>query len=307
MELIDTDPLTEAQRYTKLYHCATLVGGWGEERQQFTVGMGDQPVDPAAHFDERTTYKESYVFPTREQLATAKPSSCFTLEAPRELMFYHGDLLQPVKSQIPLSELSWSNRRTEPYTSPQTLEIMGVSRRQALTSAALKSKGMLNHCSPDSGTHPAVEKESAYLRSLQRVYLNTNDCMKMEMENGCLHQHEGCCCQPQKEDQHDTYVEDRDKALHSDGGASQSVTCYPVISQKGGDYIPPGLPPIGRVAERNRLLTTKQVTIDATGVYLRSHLHPYPATSSDCFGGFVKDCDNVMHRTKLRTEWETCE
>lgn len=275
MELIDTECAAEPPRHTKLYHCATLVGGWQEERQQFTLGMGDQPVDPGAHMDEHTTYTDSYQYPTREELAQAKPPSCFTLEAPRELMFYHGDILNPVKSQIPLSELSWSNRKIEPYTSPQTLEIMGVSRRHALTSAALRSKGMLDYCSVENGTHPAVEKESAYLRSLQRVYMKRHEHCSNNCE--CPNAVDGHC-------------------------SCKDVNT--VVPQPSKGYTPPGLPPVGRVGERNRLLTTKQVTIDATGLHLRKNLLPYPATSSDCIGRFVKDCGNVMHKTKLRTEWE---
>lgn len=231
------------------YHCATLVGPWEEERRQFGMGLTTQPLDVAAPIDDQTTYKESFLVPTSAQIIDAKPPSCFAAEAPRELMFYHGDLLNPVKSQIPLTELSWTNRKTDPYTSPETLDIMGVSKRRTKTNALRREAGM-GMAGEAGSVNGAVEKESAYLRSLQ------------------------------------SRVESQD-AKDGDSG-----------------YRPPALPPIGRVGERNRLLTTKQVELDSVGVYLKKNIHCYPATSSDCIGQFMKSKDNVMNKTNLRVEWE---
>lgn len=238
-----------------VYHCATLVGPWEEERRQFGMGLTTQPLDVAAPIDDMTTYKESFLVPTSAQIAGAKPPSCFAAEAPRELMFYHGDLMHPVKSQIPLTELSWTDRKVEPYTSPETLDIMGVSRRQTRSNGLRRNLGV-GRAGEEGSSNGAVEKESAYLRSLQGQ-------------------------------------------MHGSGSAQQSEE-----TEEDSGYKAPPLPPIGRVAERQRLLTTKQVTIDSTGVYLRKNLRCYPATSSDCIGQFMKSKDNVMNKTNLRVEWE---
>eukprot|EP00796_Vickermania_ingenoplastis_P007240 gene7240-5089_t len=245
------------------YHCATLVGPWEEERRQFGLGLSTKPLNAAEPIDAMTTYKESFLLPTSQQIVEAKPPSCFAAEAPRELMFYHGDLLHPVKSQIPLTELSWSDRKKEPYTSPETLDIMGISRRQTGSNAIRRELGVSGASGSAAGgggggggggdveaENAAVVKESDFLRSLQNPH----------------------------------------------GSAKES----------GNDsgYRPPSLPPIGRVAERNRLLTTKQVTLDSVGCYLKKNPNCYPATSSDVWGQFMKNSDNVMHKTNLRVEWE---
>lgn len=61
------------------------------------------------------------------------------------------------------------------------------------------------------------------------------------------------------------------------------------------------IPPIGRVATRDRLLTTKQVSIDATGIYATTHADTsYPLTSSVCIGPCMKSKDNPMCKTHLR-------
>lgn len=234
-----------------VYHCATLVGPWEEERRQFGMGVTTQPLDVTRPIDDMTIYKESFLTPTPAQIAAAKPPGCFASEAPHELMFYHGDLMNPVKSQIPLTELSWTDRKVEPYTSPETLDIMGVSKRQTRSNAMRRNLGV-GMAGEGESENRAIVKECAFLRSLQN---------------------------PNGEDKQENNAE-------------------------ASGYKAPPLPPIGRVAERNRLLTTKQVTIDSTGVYLKKNLHCYPATSSDCIGGFMKSKDNVMNKTNLRVEWE---
>ncbi|RNE96021.1 hypothetical protein TraAM80_10004 [Trypanosoma rangeli] len=77
-----------------------------------------------------------------------------------------------------------------------------------------------------------------------------------------------------------------------------------VQTTRGGRYRPPKLPPIGRVREKERLLTTKNVTLDATGEYLKENIDEYPATSSECWGQFMAYKDDPMQRTKLREEYE---
>lgn len=294
MDLINTSCTADPPRQTKLYHCATLVGEWEEERRQFTVGLGDQKTSPDAHFFERTTYDDSYLYPTTEQVVNAKPLSCFTVEAPRELMFYHGDTVHPVKSQIPLSELSWSDRKKEPYTYPETLEIMGVSRRHNLCNTAERSRGLLDNCSPDYASHPAVRKEEAYLRSLQRIYVDANPSLPVkEGSNPPGDQ------KTKERERRDTYPDAVSQSTCE--CPLSSGNCYAVPYQKPPkEYVPPYLPPIGRVAERNRFLTHKNITIDATGLHLWKNLSEYPATSSDLFGEFTMGSNNVMYRTKLR-------
>ncbi|RNE97796.1 uncharacterized protein Tco025E_09409 [Trypanosoma conorhini] len=73
---------------------------------------------------------------------------------------------------------------------------------------------------------------------------------------------------------------------------------------RGGQYQPPRLPPIGRALEKERLLTTKNVTVDATGEYLSENVDEYPATSSECWGQFMAYKDDPMQRTKLREAYE---
>lgn len=233
------------------YHCATLVGPWEEERRQFGMGVTSQLRDVSLPIDTNTTYKDSYLSLTPEQVAGAKPPGCFAAEAPHQLLFYHGDLLHPVKSQIPMTELSWSDRKVNPHTTPELYDTMGISKRRDATNriGATNGQGMGGE---DGISSNAVERETAFLRTLQ-----------------------------------------------TGGGKLTGVS-----QGEAGGYKPKPLPPIGRVAERNRLLTTKQVTIDSTGLYLKSHRESYPLTSSDCVRTFTKSLDNVMNKTELRIEYE---
>ncbi|PWV05520.1 hypothetical protein C3747_130g85 [Trypanosoma cruzi] len=71
-----------------------------------------------------------------------------------------------------------------------------------------------------------------------------------------------------------------------------------------GHYQPAKLPPIGRLQAKERFLTTKNVTFDATGEYLKDNIDEYPAASSECWGQFMAYKDDPMNRTKLREEYE---
>ncbi|KAH9577333.1 hypothetical protein LSM04_002844 [Trypanosoma melophagium] len=73
---------------------------------------------------------------------------------------------------------------------------------------------------------------------------------------------------------------------------------------RSGGYTPPPIPPIGRIQEKERMLTTKNVTIDVTGEYLKDNIDKYPATSSECWGMFMAYQDDPMQRTKLREDYE---
>ncbi|KAG8345356.1 hypothetical protein ERJ75_001417300 [Trypanosoma vivax] len=69
-------------------------------------------------------------------------------------------------------------------------------------------------------------------------------------------------------------------------------------------YKPPPLPPIGRVREKERFVTTKNATLDITGEYLKDNLEAYPATSTRCWGMFRRFTNDPLHRVKLREEYE---
>lgn len=62
------------------------------------------------------------------------------------------------------------------------------------------------------------------------------------------------------------------------------------------------LPPIGVAMTRDRFTTSKNVTIDATGAYLREHLADVYTLSSatKSRGSFTRSLNNVMHGTHLR-------
>lgn len=73
-------------------------------------------------------------------------------------------------------------------------------------------------------------------------------------------------------------------------------------ASRNSGYVPPRIPPVGRVEERNRFLSTKQVTIDASGKYISDHSEVYPLTSSVCIGQLMASKNDPMHRTQLRYE-----
>ncbi|KEG06859.1 hypothetical protein DQ04_11891000 [Trypanosoma grayi] len=75
-------------------------------------------------------------------------------------------------------------------------------------------------------------------------------------------------------------------------------------STRSGAYKTPTIPPIGRVQEKERFLTTKNVTLDATGLYVTDNIDEYPATSTNCWGQFMAYKDNPMQRTRLREQYE---
>ncbi|CCW60587.1 unnamed protein product [Phytomonas sp. EM1] len=87
-----------------------------------------------------------------------------------------------------------------------------------------------------------------------------------------------------------------------EGNPSEEPMMDSVFAKGETAYAPPRLLPFGRVMERERLLTTKQVTIDATGEYLKNHLPSYPLTSSNCVKEFMAWTNNPMWKTRLREE-----
>nr|CCC90181.1 unnamed protein product [Trypanosoma congolense IL3000] len=72
---------------------------------------------------------------------------------------------------------------------------------------------------------------------------------------------------------------------------------------RNGDYKPPVIPPVGRLQEKNRFLTTKNVTHDITGEFLKTNIDCYPATSSKAWGTFMKFTDSMKGK-KLREYYE---
>ncbi|EPY33180.1 hypothetical protein STCU_02448 [Strigomonas culicis] len=233
------------------YHCATLVGNWEEERKTF-----GQPLSASAGASSAldTTYTASYKRLSPGKMAAARPSGCFADEAPKELLFFHGDCTKPEKNSYSIAELSYTDRQVDPTTHEEVLNRTGVSQRQDRTSTLRRTLGLSGNRQAESTAEDrsnASMRETQYLRSL----------------NG---------------------AEKQDGAVGDDG-----------------DYRPPSIPPVGRVDERSRLMTTKHVTTDATGEYLKSNLEPYPLTSSDCVGELMNSRNDPMHKTKLRVHYKT--
>lgn len=236
------------------YHCATLVGNWQEERRTF--GEPAPTTKSGMPIDANTTYTTSYTKLSNQQVAGAKPSSCFAGEAPKELIFYHGDCAKPEKNCYTVTELSYTDRKADPTTNEEVLHRTGVSQRQNQTSTLRQTMGLSGkhqEGSQDGDRSEAMLRETQHLRSL-------NGAEKAEASA------------------------DRD-------GQSDA-------------YRPPSIPPVGRVEERNRMMTTKNVTTDATGEYLKTNLEHYPLTSSECVGELVHSRNDPMHNTKLRVQYK---
>ncbi|CAC9537914.1 conserved hypothetical protein [Leishmania infantum JPCM5] len=267
---------TGEQSVKSAYHCATLLDNWDEDRRQFgqpvpaTSGTGD--------FDPSTTYNASYKSLTAAQTAEAKPPGCFAAEAPRMLLFHHGDIGNIETYCYATSELALPDRKRQVYTNDEVLDMPGVSTRRNKTAALQRSTmGFTVSCSGHGGTltngscadevSAAVQREVAYLQSMASTMLSTR------------------------------YSTGDAQTSTSDSGGERAA------ANSGSKYAPPRLLPMGRVAERERLLTTKNVSIDATGVYVFDNLEAYPLTSSQCVGKMTKSCDNPMHKTCLRVHY----
>ncbi|CAG9582006.1 conserved hypothetical protein [Leishmania major strain Friedlin] len=267
---------TGEQSVKSAYHCATLLDNWDEDRRQFgqpvptTSGTGD--------FDPSTTYNASFKSLTAAQTAEAKPPGCFAAEAPRMLLFHHGDIGNIQTYCYATSELALPDRKKQVYTNDEVLDMPGVSTRRNKTATLQRStRGVTVGRSGHAGAlrsgfcadevSEAVQREAAYLQSMASTMLSTR------------------------------YSTADAQTPASDSGVEKAATT------SGSDYAPPRLLPMGRVAERERLLTTKNVSIDATGVYLFENLDAYPLASSQCVGQMTKSCDNPMHKTNLRVHY----
>ncbi|KAG5468225.1 hypothetical protein LSCM1_02202 [Leishmania martiniquensis] len=259
------------------YHCATLLGNWDEDRRQF-----GQPVPSTgciAKLGSTTTYNTSYKALTAAQTAEAKPPGYFASEAPRILLFHHGDISNIEDYCYATSELAHTDRKKLIYTNDEVLDMPGVSKRRNKTAALQQStRGFSASRRGHTGASTdgleadevsaAVQREAAYLQSMASTVRSTPSSASQT------------------------------QATTSDSRSEMAVT-----RDSRSDYMPPRLLPMGRVAERERLLTTKNVSIDATGVYLLDHLAAYPLTSSQCVGELTKSCDNPMHKTNLRVHY----
>ncbi|EKF33529.1 hypothetical protein MOQ_002604 [Trypanosoma cruzi marinkellei] len=90
---------------------------------------------------------------------------------------------------------------------------------------------------------------------------------------------------------------------YSTGCATKRDNEYMQTTRRG-HYQPAKLPPIGRLQAKERFLTTKNVTFDATGEYLKDNIDEYPAATSESWGQFMAYKDDPMNRTRLREEYE---
>lgn len=258
------------QSVKSAYHCATLLENWDEDRRQF--GQPVPTTSGAGAVDVNTTYLTSYKSVSAAQAADAKPPGCFASEAPRILLFHHGDIGNIETHCYAVSELSHTDRKKVIYTNEEVLDMPGVSNRRQKTAALHRSTmGFSTTVRPDAsgtGFHAddvtaAMQREAAYMQSMASTV----------------------------------------RSAPSSASQTQTSSVDGPVADDGSAYMPPRLLPVGRVAERERLLTTKNVSIDATGVHLYDNLEAYPLTSSKCVGKMTKSCDNPMHKTNLRVHY----
>ncbi|KPA82214.1 hypothetical protein ABB37_03333 [Leptomonas pyrrhocoris] len=269
------------------YHCSTLLDNWDEERRQFgqpLLTTADSTITGAKP-DLHTTYTTSFKPPTAEQTAAAKPPGCFAAEGPRMLLFHHGDIGNIEQYGYATAELALTDRKKEVYTNDEVLDMPGVSSRRQRTTALLRSTGGFGASRSGrggGGTHNDAEDE-APSAALQREADFTQSLASTVRYNN-------------------SNVNNTASSPRDGSGAEQQAS---PTSEESNDstYAPPRMLPVGRAAERERLLTTKNVTIDATGAYLFDNLESYPLTSSESVGAFVKSCDNPMHKTNLRVHY----
>jgi hypothetical protein len=269
------------------YHCSTLLDNWDEERRQFGQPLQAtyDSTTAGSRADFYTTYTTSFKQPTAAQVASAKPPSCFAAEGPRMLLFHHGDIGNIEQYGYATSELALTDRKRQVYTNDEVLDMPGVSSRRHQSQELQRSTG--GFCATRSGTQradggrddeapsPAVQREADFMQSMASTVRSTKDG-----KNGSTESNFASC----------GTGDGQQASLTSEGSGNSR-------------YAPPRLLPVGRAAERERLLTTKNVTIDATGAYLFDHVEPYPMTSSKSVGAFVKSCDNPMHKTNLRVHY----
>ncbi|KAG5493920.1 hypothetical protein JKF63_01752 [Porcisia hertigi] len=268
---------TGEQSVKPAYHCATLLDNWDEDRRQF--GVPPSTIGDTGKLDADTTYHTSYQPLSATQVADAKPPGCFAAEAPRMLLFHHGDIGNIETYCYATSELAHTDRKKEIYTNDEVLDMPGVSSRCSRSVALQRStmgfapRRRGSSLTPMNDLHPeevsaALLRETNYLHSMASTVRSA----------------------PNSASQTQT-------SPHYSG--SEKVA----TANEQSDYSPPRLLPLGRVAERDRLLTTKNVTLDATGIHLFDNLGAYPLTSSDCAGELTNWCDNPMYKTNLRIHY----
>lgn len=252
------------------YHCSTLLDNWDEERRQFGQPLPTTSDSTAAgNPDFRTTYTTSFKQPTPAQVAGAKPPSCFAAEGPRMLLFHHGDIGNIEQYGYATSELALTDRkRGEVYTNDEVLDMPGVSSRRHQSQALQRSTGGFGASRSNAARGSGEDSSDAVSPAVQREA---------------------------------DFMQSMASTVRSTQSNTEGAATSP---REGGEgYAPPRMLPVGRAAERERLLTTKNVTIDATGAYLYDNLEHYPMTSSKSIGAFVKSCDNPMHKTDLRVHY----
>lgn len=248
------------------YHCSTLLANWDEERRQFGQPLATNATEADAH--RPTTYMDSFKRPTEAQTAAAKPPSCFAADGPRMLLFHHGDIGNIEQYGYATSELALTDRKRETYTNDEVLDMPGVSSRRQQSTALQRSTGGFG-ASRSAGGASSSTNADAPSAAVQREanYLQSMASTVRSMKS-------------------------------NDSGNEEGER-----EESGSAYVPPRLLPVGRASERERLLTTKNVSIDATGAYLFDNLEPYPMTSTKSIGAFVKSCDNPMHKSNLRVHY----
>lgn len=297
------------------YHCATLVNNWEEERKTF--GQSVPRVQTGAPLATETTTRTQHHAYSPADIIAARPPSYFTSETPRELLFHHGNAGSSCTvDQASVSELSYTDpRQHRSYHTDEVLDMTTVSQRQDATRAR---KMAASQC--DQSTRGgAVTAQSDEAACADCSHAQSSDC-------------NGANASLAATDDEATHAESHHSCSRSSWHAGKQTTCpsrgvnlskeveslrslnrcHPhadtsaVGASRADTYTPPCLlPVVGRAAERERFVTTKQTTIDATAHYIREHpREAYPLTSSTCVAELTKSLDNPMRRTKLREEYE---
>lgn len=143
------------------YHAATLEGNWFEERTGFGPQSASTTSTNRGPFNATTTQRVSYNPYSTESMMEAKQLGACSVEAPRELLFYHGT--KPVVSQLTVGELSYQAKpEGEALTYKEVLTIEGISPRQHKSAAKKSEAGSDDGASASGEEAVTVSEGGAY-------------------------------------------------------------------------------------------------------------------------------------------------
>lgn len=227
--------------HKNLYHVGVLEGNWFEERR----GFGPQPTaEEDASFVATSTQRVSYTDCGAKLRKDAKPMEACSFEAPRELLFCHGQ--GHVSSQYSVTELSYRDARSPALSYKEILAVEGVSPRRSRSNAK-------------------------------------------KAEASCEDAQDGAATITSPEEGVPIDAEAAGAELAATTSSSSNSSRY-------------HLPPIGAALTRDRFTTSKHVSIDATGAFLKQNLKDIycPSGNVRSRGEFLTSLNNAMHKTNLR-------